>query len=83
MFEELSGRLEPVENIEVVGKMKKLLATTQQTNVLTRCKVHRSSDCEQRSRVLLGFTISKSYQLILNFINSPTNQAYFRVEYPA
>ena len=36
MFEELSGRLEPAENIEVVGKMKKLLATTQQTNLLTR-----------------------------------------------
>ena len=36
MFEELSSRLEPAENIEVVGKMKRLLATTQQTNLLTR-----------------------------------------------
>jgi DNA-binding winged helix-turn-helix (wHTH) protein/tetratricopeptide (TPR) repeat protein len=36
MFEELSDRLEPAENIEVVGKMKRLLATTQQTNLLTR-----------------------------------------------
>ena len=36
MFEELTGRLEYNETIEVVGKLKKLLATTQQTNLLTR-----------------------------------------------
>lgn len=36
MFEELSGRLENTEKIEVVGKLKRLLATTQQTNLLTR-----------------------------------------------
>jgi len=36
MFEELSSRLEYAESIEVVGKLKRLLATTQQTNLLTR-----------------------------------------------
>jgi uncharacterized protein HemY len=36
LFEELSGHLEHAENIEVVGKLKRLLATTQQTNLLTR-----------------------------------------------
>ena len=36
MFEELSDLLEPAETIEVVEKMKRLLATTQQTNLLTR-----------------------------------------------
>jgi DNA-binding winged helix-turn-helix (wHTH) protein len=36
MFEELSSRLEYAENVEVVGKLKKLLATTQQTHLLTR-----------------------------------------------
>lgn len=36
MFEELSGRLDYTENTEIVGKLKRLLATTQQTNLLTR-----------------------------------------------
>jgi len=36
MFEELSDRLEHEENIEIVGKLKRLLAATQQTNLLTR-----------------------------------------------
>ncbi len=38
LFEELSNRLEPAENIQVVEKLKRLLATTQQTNLLTRVK---------------------------------------------
>jgi hypothetical protein len=83
MLEELSGRVEPVREHRGCEKNEKT-ACNNSTNQCTHacCKVHRSRDCEQRSRVLLGFTISKSYQLILNFINSPTNQAYFRVEYP-
>ena len=36
MFEELSDRLEYAEKIEIVGKLERLLATTQQTNLLTR-----------------------------------------------
>ncbi|HKU74764.1 MAG TPA: tetratricopeptide repeat protein, partial [Pyrinomonadaceae bacterium] len=36
MFEELNTRLEYNENLEVVRKLKRLLATTQQTNLLTR-----------------------------------------------
>jgi len=36
MFEELSDSLEPAETIEVLGKLKRLLATTQQTNLLKR-----------------------------------------------
>ena len=36
MFEEFSGRLEYAENIEIVEKLKRLLATTQQTSLLMR-----------------------------------------------
>ena len=36
MFEELSGRLKHVENVQIVEKLKRLLATTQQTSLLLR-----------------------------------------------
>lgn len=53
VFKELSGRLDYAENLEIVGKLRRLLAATQQTNLLKRVakcidQVNKSPGVPQR-----------------------------------